>query len=123
MGVANESEWRRRVMAWRRSGQTGDEFCRGEGYSAGLLRHWAWRLGLTRQRRPTADRSEAGTPRLARVVRVRSGAPSVAERRRAIRIELGGARVEVSAGADGATLTMVLRTLAGIAPVVAGEQS
>lgn len=118
--MANESEWRRRVMAWRRSGRTGDEFCRGEGYSAGLLRHWAWRLGLTRQRRPSTARSAAVTPLLARVVRVPS--PSVAERGGAIRIELGGARVEVSAGADGATLTMVLRTLAGIAPAAAGER-
>jgi hypothetical protein len=104
-------------MAWRRSGQTGDEFCRGEGYSAGLLRHWAWRLGLTHQRRHAGARSETAAPRLARVVRVPAAAQSMAERRGAIRIQLAGAQVEVSAGADGATLTTVLRALAGITSI------
>src|SRR3990170_3079823 len=37
--------WARRVVRWRASGQTSEQFCAGQGFSAGLLRHWACRLG------------------------------------------------------------------------------
>jgi hypothetical protein len=111
--VAKQSEWRERIKAWRRSGQTSDEFCRGEDYAAGLLRHWAWRLGLTRRRRET--RLDAAAPRLARVVRVKALPVVVDERRAAIRIEIGRARIDVPAGINEAALVMVLRALERVA--------
>jgi hypothetical protein len=35
-----ELKWRERIEAWRRSGQTQQEFCRAHGLSAGSFSHW-----------------------------------------------------------------------------------
>jgi hypothetical protein len=35
-----EFQWRERMEAWRRSGQTQQEFCRIHGLSAGSFSHW-----------------------------------------------------------------------------------
>ena len=35
-----ELQWRERIEAWRRSGQTQQEFCRAHGLSAGSFSHW-----------------------------------------------------------------------------------
>jgi hypothetical protein len=106
--MTTKDTWRKRVLAWRASGQRGDDFCAGQGFSAGLLRHWAWRLGMTRKRR---GRGGAPVP-LARVVR--TCAP---ERTRGhqelIRIEIGRARIDVPAGVDVATLAAVVAVLGG----------
>jgi hypothetical protein len=108
--MATKDTWRKRVLAWRASGQRGDDFCAGQGFSPGLLRHWAWRLGMTRKR---GGRGDGVSPvPLARVVR--TCAP---ERTRGhqelIRIEIGRARIDVPAGVDVATLAAVVAVLAG----------
>ena len=35
-----ELQWRERIEAWRRSGQTQQEFCRTHGLAAGSFSHW-----------------------------------------------------------------------------------
>lgn len=109
--VASKEIWRKRVKAWRASGQRSEDYCAGEEFSAALLRHWAWRLGMTR-RRGGGKRITAASVPLARVVR-----PAVPERARsdeaAIRIEIGRARIEVRAGADVAALAVVVAVLDG----------
>jgi hypothetical protein len=107
--VASEATWRARVTAWKASGKRADDFCEGEEYSASLLRHWAWRLGLTRRRQ--ARRTQA-TVRLARVVRASAVVPTPRDGG-TIRIEVGGARVEVRGAVDEAALATVMRVLDG----------
>ena len=116
LSVASKAVWRQRVKAWRASGQRSEDFCMSREFSAALLRHWAWRLGLTR-RRGKKDEHGAEPVRLARVVRkepptaVRPGDARAASG--AIRIEVGRARVEVLVGVDAATLATVLAVLEG----------
>jgi hypothetical protein len=110
--VATKDIWRKRVRAWRASGQRSEDYCTGLGVSAALLRHWAWRLRMTRKRGGVVERSAVAPVPLARVVRT-----IVPERPRrdegAIRIEIGGARIEVRAGVDVATLAAVVAVLDG----------
>lgn len=96
------------MKAWRASGQRADDFCVGLGCTAGLLRHWAWRLGMTRKRGGHAG--VAPRVRLARVVR--TGAPDRARGyQEGIRIAIGRAWIEVPAGVDVATLAAVVAVL------------
>lgn len=39
-----ELQWRERIEAWRRSGQTQQEFCRTHGLAAGSFSHWKTEL-------------------------------------------------------------------------------
>jgi hypothetical protein len=107
--VANKEIWRRRVLAWKASRQGAGEFCAGEEFSAGSLRHWAWLLGLTRRRRGV-PKTTAEPVQLARVVRV-SGASGSRVDGGTMFIEIGRARVEVRVGVDEATLATVMRVL------------
>jgi hypothetical protein len=110
--VANEAAWRARVTAWKASGKRADDFCEGEEYSASLLRHWAWRLGLTRRRQAQRTQRTQATVRLARVVRASAVVPTPRDGG-TIRIEVGGARVEVRGAVDEAALATVMRVLDG----------
>jgi hypothetical protein len=102
------------VTAWKASGQRADDFCEGEAFSASLLRHWAWRLGLTRGRQARRPEVAAVAVRLARVVRASSVASAATPRDEGtIRIEVGGARVEVRGAVDEAALAAVMRVLDG----------
>lgn len=103
------------MTAWKASGQRADDFCEGEEYSASLLRHWAWRLGLTRRRARRPNRTPV-TVRLARVVRANAPAPTPRESG-TIRIEVGGARIEVRGAVDEAALATVMRVLDGRARI------
>ena len=94
--------WERRVAGWRRSGLTSEQFCEGQDFKAGLLRHWASRLG-NRRARPEI--------RLARVVRVTEGEASVGE---GMTIEVGRGRVWVRPGFDRGMLASVVEVLAEV---------
>jgi hypothetical protein len=102
--MANETEWTARVAAWRESGQSAAAFCADKDYSASTLYY--------RARQPKGRKvKQAQSARvvLARVVRKASvstlgAAPLV--------IQVGSARVEVTAGADRETLSELLHALA-----------
>ncbi len=111
--------WIERVSAWRESGERADEFSRRGGYASSTLRWWASKL-----RRELASASAtavaAATPevRLARVVRraepsARSVTSASAPSSAVITLELEQLeiRIAVGAGADHATLAMVLGVL------------
>jgi hypothetical protein len=100
------------VTEWKASGKRADDFCEGEEYSASLLRHWAWRLGLTRQRQARRPARTPVTVRLARVIRASAGGPAPRDGG-TIRIEIGGARVEVRGAVDEAAFATVMRVLDG----------
>ena len=97
------------MIAWKASRQGADEFCAGEEFSAGSLRHWAWLLGLTRRRRK-GPKTTAEPVQLARVVRV-NGTAATRVDSGTMFIEIGRARVEVGVGVDEATLATVMRVL------------
>ena len=94
-------EWAARLEAWRASGKSADEFCAEHGYSAKNLVWWSSYL-----RRKVAATPKGRRVKFARVVRKRVAAPAPA-----IVVQIGGARVEVVAGADRGALAMVLETL------------
>jgi len=71
--TATQQKWAERIAAWRESGLTSEKFCEGRDFSANGLRHWAYKLGQTKQRRPKA------TVPIARVVRAAAAAPTAAE--------------------------------------------
>lgn len=103
--MADAAAWERRVAEWRASGLTSHAFSAGREFTAGGLRHWAYRLGKTRKqtgRKPAV--------RMARVLRVPSPV-AVPTADVPIVVELGGARVSLRAGFDRATLGAVLDVL------------
>lgn len=102
MARASASEWAQRVAAWRSSGKSAAAFADKHGYSAKSLQWWSSEL------RRRGEASSEPAVKLARVVRGRSvtssSGPSVV-------VWVGEARVEVQAGADRATLELVLGAL------------
>lgn len=104
MTRASASEWAQRVAAWRSSGKSAAAFSDKHGYSAKSLQWWSSEL----RRRGQAVESSEPKVKLARVVRGRSGIPSASP---SVVVSVGEARVEVRAGADRATLELVLAAL------------
>jgi hypothetical protein len=95
--ATTKQKWAERVGAWRVSGQDASAFAAGKGYEASTLRWWSSRLG--REER-------------VRIVPVVARASSV-EAPGEVVVEVGGARVRVTSGFDGAVLAQVVRALGG----------
>ena len=97
--------WVTEVRAWRASGLSADAFCKDRGYSASRLYNWSSRLNR-------ANRGQDGQPAvaMARVVR----RETAASERTPIVIQVGHARVEVTADSDPDALSVVLRALASV---------
>lgn len=99
------------MAAWRASGESAQKFAEGRDYTVHMLRYWARRID------EEAAAPSAPSIRLARVVRApRDAAPQPIEAARqptgaALVLEVGGARVQVPAGFERATLRAVLEVL------------
>lgn len=104
MTRASASEWAQRVAAWRSSGKSAAAFAEKQGYSAKSLQWWSSEL----RRRGQAVSPSEPKVKLARVVRGRSATSSSGP---SVVVSVGEARVEVQAGADRATLELVLGAL------------
>jgi len=74
MSKGTEKIWAQRVAAWRASGQSSEVFSRGRDFTAGGLRHWAYRLRRRRGSPPGAGAGEA-KPQAAVTTRARQTAP------------------------------------------------
>src|SRR3974377_436276 len=102
---ATEQKWAERVHAWRESGQTARAFSTGRDFSAGGLRHWAYRL-----KRRGAATGEVQAPALAAArevpqsVRVARVERSVAPKSAALVVEIGPGGVHVPGGAARASV-------------------
>ncbi|MGH3428090.1 MAG: IS66 family insertion sequence element accessory protein TnpA [Mycobacteriales bacterium] len=117
--MANTTLWKNRVAAWRASGLSSTDFCAGKGFTAGGLRHWAYRL-RKKEAGPTKPRVEP--VRLVRVVRASAPSarnqpestepPTVTARESSLMLEVEGGRIGVAPGFDPATLCAVLDVLA-----------
>jgi hypothetical protein len=103
--MAKASEWSKRIEAWRESGKSASEFCKGRDYSSKSLQWWSWHL----------DRSGASTSTISRRVAlarvVRTPGPVDAIGASTIVVHVGVARVEVSTAVDRAALATVLDVL------------
>jgi transposase len=104
--MADAATWGRRVAEWRASGLTSHAFSVGREFTAGGLRHWAYRLGKTRKQARSVS-----AVRMARVVRVASSPAPEAASDVPIVVEVGGVRVSLRAGFDRATFGAVLDLL------------
>ena len=102
--MAKASEWESRVASWRASGLTSSEFSKGRGYSHKSLLWWSCQL----RRKPASTPARTGGVRLARVIRPTPSAPAVTT---TVLIEIEGARVAVSSGANAETLRAVFDAL------------
>ncbi|MBX3246056.1 MAG: hypothetical protein KF901_02610 [Myxococcales bacterium] len=98
--MADTEIWTRRVAAWRRSGLTAAEFCRGSDFAASTLRWYASRLGRSGEL-PTADTSTS-------VAMVKVGEVRTRER---IVVEVDDLHVHVPDGVDAETLRTVFAVL------------
>jgi hypothetical protein len=104
--------WLERVSAWRASGERAEVFSRRGGYAATTLRWWASKL----KRDLAAAPAIVAVPevRLARVIRsapTTASAPSAGGGAISLEFVQRGIRIGVEAGADRATLAMVLDVL------------
>ncbi len=97
--MTDRETWARRVAEWKASGLSSPKFCAGKEFTAGGLRHWAYRLEHGEPpRRPQV--------RLARVVRAPRASATVAgdDRSTEVIVEIGGARLLVRPGFDRETV-------------------
>ena len=100
--------WSERVSAWRSSGMTSVEFCEGKEFTAGGLRHWAYRLRQTRPRKQAAL-----AVRIAKVVPRAAPADPAPVAAEPLLVEVGGIRVTVRPGFDRPTFAAIVDVLAG----------
>lgn len=107
--MADAATWKKRVAAWRASGQTAAEYCTQHGLTLSALQRWSHRL--RREAQEPAPPAAAAI-RLARVERVAvSPEPTGPTTVPGVVVEISGARVRVERGADAATVAMVLIAL------------
>jgi hypothetical protein len=105
--MADREMWAARVAEWKASGLSSPEFCAGKEFTAGGLRHCAYRLeGGDPPRKPRV--------RLARVVRTRAGANArgtSGNRDPEIVVQIGDARLLVRPGFDRETVAALVEVL------------
>lgn len=98
------------MAEWKSSGVTSEKYCEGKPFTAGGLRHWAYRLRQTKARKPKAlaVRIAKVVPRAVPVV----APPEPPRSPEALFVEIGPLRVGVRPGFDRATLAAVVDVLA-----------
>ena len=102
--------WAERIADWKASGLTSVAYCEGKPFTAGGLRHSAYRLRQVTPRKPVA----LAEVRIAKVVsRPAPAVVAVPSRSpEALVVEVGDARIAVRPGFDRATLAAVVEVLA-----------
>ena len=101
-----ETKWSERVRGWRASGKSAEEYAEGRGFKGCTLRYWASNLRRVAPATAEALPGPARVPML-RVVRRATSIPATIE------VAVGGARVVVREGFDGALLRQVIAALGG----------
>lgn len=115
--MTNRGIWAERVAEWKASGRTSTEYSEGKAFTAGGLRHWAYRLRTEKPRKAAMPslsiarvvRRPASPARQAPAIHAREAATLGPE---ALVIECGALRVGIRPGFDRGTLAAVLDVLA-----------
>jgi len=105
MTEATEAKWAERVVEWKSSRQSADEYAAGLGVKPGTLRWWSSRL-----KRGVKAYGGAASERRVRMVRVVAKPNAV---RGTLLVRVGAAQVEVRAGFDHELLRELVKTLVG----------
>jgi hypothetical protein len=112
MKDTTRATWAARIEEWRRSGKTAKAFAEGQPFSGGTLTWRASQLkregGVRSKRRASLVRSSRARSKIVLAEVVRRSLPAQSA---GLTVEVGGARVSVSAGCDSALLCEVLRAL------------
>jgi hypothetical protein len=110
--MINETErrWGERVAEWQASGLTSKAYCEGRPFTAGGLRHWAHRLRKAARVKATSLARRRAV-RVVRVERVADTTSLAAPGGAALTVEIGGARLAVTAGFDAGTVRAVMEVL------------
>ena len=106
--MADREMWAGRVAEWKASGLSSPAFCAGKDFTAGGLRHWAYRL-------EHGDPPRKPRVRLARVIRTRAGTKGRArgaDPSPEVVVEIGRARILVPPGFDRETVELLVEMLA-----------
>jgi hypothetical protein len=120
-----EDIWLERVVAWRKSGLSAAEFCKGKSYEVAALRGWSSRLGragkversaLGRRRQQGVVSPSASVLTFARVVSRSESTERQPLARAAggdstLTLAVGATRIEVARGFDPALLRSVVQAL------------
>lgn len=106
MTEATEAKWAERVLGWKSSGQSAEEYGAGLGVKPATLRWWSSRL-----KRDMKGDGGAASERGIRMVRVVAKAKSAATG--TVMVRVGAAQVEVRAGFDHALLRELVEALGG----------
>jgi hypothetical protein len=104
-----EDKWIERIRQWKESGRRLEDFCAGQPYKASTMRWWATELRRRGAARDTLNAANAGTIKLAQVIR----RADTARAERALLVEVSGARIAVERGFDAELLAEVVRALGG----------
>ena len=106
--MTGRETWARRVAEWKASGLSSPKFCAGKEFTAGGLRHWAYRL----EHGAPTRRSQV---QFARVVRTTGTLARAAGDDRSVEVivEIGGARLLVRPGFDRETVAGLVEVLVG----------
>lgn len=94
--MADAKTWKKRVSAWRASGETAEAFAAELGCAPSTLKWWAWHLG----------KQDAKFVRV-----VTKDAPPKTPRDEAVELEVAGVRLRLRAGFDRRALAEVLDVL------------
>jgi transposase len=101
--MTRASEWATRIAAWRASGKTAKDFCKGGEYKAERLLWWSSDLNRRRISQPPGN-----AVALTRVIRKTEAHFQSC----GVVVHVGSVRIEVPPGADKATVSTVLELLA-----------
>lgn len=122
--MIHEDEWLARVHAWRASGLSASEYCKGKAFTKGSLLTWSSRLGragkvprsqVGRKASP-ANGSRPSPLRFARLVPSTTmpvPSPLSTTTSSVMTVVIGSSRIEVSSGFDPSLLRSVVDVLAG----------
>jgi hypothetical protein len=100
--TATQAKWADRVLEWRSSGQSAEQYAEGREFKGSTLRYWA---SMIKRMEPGEAPAPAGRVRMARVVVRKAPADPTIE------VAVGAARVVVRAGFDPALLRQVIVAL------------
>lgn len=114
MTKRTREQWAERVRQWRASGKSAEDFTADKDYAASSLRWAATQVEAEAAPTRPARTSSASPARAPRFVQVRTRQSKAAVAEAEVVVEIGGAKIRVTRGADVALVGDVVRALQGV---------